>query len=210
MIRILIADDHPVVRRGLKQILSDDADMVVADEASNGQEVLEKSRDGDFNVILLDIAMPSTDVLEVMRHLRKERPELAILILSIYPEEQYALRMFRAGASGYLQKESTPDELIAAIRKVSAGGRYVSNSLAERLASGLEFHTQKLPHENLSDREFTVMYRLVHGKRLKEIADELSLSPKTVSTYRRRILNKMKMKSNYELAGYAREHRLVP
>ena len=210
MIRILIADDHPVVRQGLKGIISDDADMVVAEEAGSGEEVLEKARNGDFNVVLLDITMPDSNVLDTIRQLRNEKPGLAILILSVHPEEQYALRLFRAGVSGYLQKESTPDELLTAIRIVSAGRKYITISFAERLVSNLEAYTGNLPHCALSNREFAVMRLMASGRGPREIADQLSVSPKTVSTYRKRIPQKMRMKSNTELADYARENQLVP
>jgi two-component system invasion response regulator UvrY len=209
MIKILVADDHPVVRHGLRQILSDDADMFVADEASNGEEVLDKIKQDDFNVILLDITMPNTNVLDVIAQLRAQRPELGIVVLSVHPEEQYAARMFKAGASGYLQKESTPDELIAAIRKVNAGRKYISTSLAERLAFDLMTQPAKLQHDMLSNREFTIMCMLASGKRLREIASQLSISPKTVSSYRKRILDKMNMKNNIELNAYARENGLL-
>ena len=209
MIKILVADDHPVVRHGIRQILSDDADMFVADEASNGEEVLDKIKQDDFNVILLDITMPNTNVLDVIAQLRDQRPELGILVLSVHPEEQYAFRIFKAGASGYLQKESTPDELIAAVRKVNAGGKYISNSLAERLAFNLMIQSAGLQHDMLSNREFTIMCMLASGKRLREIASQLSISPKTVSSHRKRILDKMNLKNNIELHAYARENGLL-
>ena len=210
MIRILVADDHPVVRTGLKEILSDDADILVAGEASCGQEVLDQARADDFNVVLLDISMPNTNVLDVIKHLRKEKPGLAILILSVHPEEQYALRLFRAGVSGYLQKESTPDELLTAVRRVAAGRKYITTSFAENLVSNLGAFARKMPHDSLSNREFAVMRSLASGKRPGEIAAEMSLSPKTISTYRNRILRKMNVKSDTELIDYARENQLVP
>jgi len=210
MIRILVADDHPVVRQGLKDIISDATDMVVAEEAASGEEVLEKARNDDFDVVLLDITMPNSNVLDTIKHLRNEKPGLAILILSVHPEEQYALRMFRAGVSGYLQKESTPDELLTAIRQVSAGRKYITTSFAERLVSNLEAYTGNLPHCALSNREFAVMRLVACGKGPGEIASELAISPKTASTYRKRVLHKMRMHSNTELAEYARENQLVP
>ena len=209
MIKILVADDHPVVRHGIRQILSDDADMFVADEASNGEEVLDKIKQDDFNVILLDITMPNTNVLDVIAQLRAQRPELGIVVLSVHPEEQYAVRVFKAGASGYLQKESTPDELIAAVRKVNAGRKYISTSLAERLAFNLMIQSAGLQHDMLSNREFTIMCMLASGKRLREVASQLSISPKTVSSYRKRILDKMNLKNNIELHAYARENGLL-
>lgn len=209
MLRILVADDHPIVRRGLQQIIAETSDMVVADEASNGWEVLSKVRATQYDVVLLDISMPGMHGLDIIRQLKDERPTLPVLILSIHPEEQYAVRAFRAGASGYLTKESAPDELVAAIRKVSMGGKYVSSSLAERLASDLENVHKQLPHKTLSDREYQVMCMIASGKTVTKIAEELSLSPKTISTYRSRILEKMKMKNNAELTYYTVKNRLV-
>jgi len=209
MLRILIADDHPIVRQGLRQIIAEIPDMVVADEASNGDEVLSKARASHYDVVLLDISMPGIHGLDVMRQLKNERPRLPVLILSIHPEEQYAVRALRSGASGYLTKESAPDELITAIRKVSMGGKYVSSSLAERLAYELESIDEQLPHNTLSDREYQIMLFIASGKTVTEIADELSLSIKTISTYRSRILEKMKMKNNAELTYYAIKNHLV-
>jgi len=209
MLKVLIADDHPVVREGLKQIVTETQDMVVAGEANNGQEVLNKIREGDYDVIVLDITMPGRNGMDVLRQLRSERPRLPVLILSIHSEEQYALRALRAGASGYLTKESAPDELVVAIRKVSWGGKYISSSLAEKLAFKLEIGREEAPHETLSDREYQVMCMIASGKTVKEIAQELSLSEKTISTYRSRILEKMKMKNNAELTYYAIKNQLV-
>jgi len=209
MLRLLIADDHPIVRRGLKQIIAETSDMVVADEASNGWEVLSKVRATNYDVVLLDISMPGRSGVDILRELKNERPGLPVLILSIHPEEQYAVRALRAGASGYLTKKSAPDELVAAIRKVSMGGKYVSSSLAEKLASDLESGDEQLLHNNLSDREYQVMLLIASGKTVTEIADELSLSIKTISTYRSRILEKMKIKNNAELTYYAMKNQLV-
>ena len=209
MLKILIADDHPVVRRGLKQIIADTPDMAVVDEATNGWEVLNKVRASDYDVVLLDIAMPGKDGLDVLTQLKYDKPRLPVLMLSMYPEEQFAVRALRAGASGYLTKESAPDELISAIRKVSAGGKYVSSALAEKLALDLQSGGEQPPHETLSDREYRVMCLIASGKTVTEIARELSLSVKTISTYRRRILDKMKMKNNAELTHYAMSRRLV-
>lgn len=209
MVRILVADDHPIVRAGLKQILADTTDMVVADEASNGQEVLDKVWGNDFDVLLLDISMPGRDGLDVLKQLRSARPELAVLVLSIHPEEQYAARVLREGASGYLTKQSAPEELVAAIRKISLGGKYVSSSLAEKLAFDLRIDAEKPLHQALSNREYGIMRMIASGKTVKEIAEQLSLSPKTISTYRSRIVEKMNMKSNAEIARYAIENQLV-
>jgi len=209
MIRILIADDHPVFRQGLKQIIAENPDMVVADEATNGWEVLTKVRTSDYDVVLLDITMPGMDGLDVLTRLKSEKPRLPVLMVSMHPEEQYAVRALRVGASGYVTKESAPDELVVAIRKVSTGGKYVSSSLAERLASVLQENAEKLPHESLSLREYRVLCMIASGKTVSEIAKELSLSVKTISTYRFRILEKMKMKNNAELIHYAINNHLV-
>jgi DNA-binding NarL/FixJ family response regulator len=209
MLRILIADDHAIVRQGLKQIVTETRDMTVVGEASNGQELLNKIKESEYDVVVLDITMPGRNGMDVLRQLRSERPRLPVLMLSIHPEEQYALRALRAGASGYLTKESAPDELVVAIRKVSRGGKYISSSLAEKLASELEVGREQAPHEALSDREYQVMCMIASGKTVMEIAQELSLSEKTISTYRSRILEKMKMKNNAELTYYAIKNQLV-
>lgn len=208
-IRLLIGDDHAVVRKGMKQILAETRDIVVADEAGNGREVLEKVQKDDFDMVLLDISMPGRDGLEVLKELKSLRPKLPVLMLSMYPEEQYAVRSLRSGASGYLTKDSAPDELISAIRKVSSGGKYVSASLAEKLAHKLGADMENPLHEALSDREYQVMCMIASGKAVKEIGEELSLSVKTVSTYRSRILNKMRLKGNAELTRYAIDNKLV-
>lgn len=209
MIKILIADDHAIVREGLKQIIRETSDIVVADEASNGQEVLEKVWKNDYDVVLLDISMPGRSGLDILKQLKSQKPELPVLILTVHPEEQYAVRVLRAGASGYLTKESAPDELIKAIRKVSMGRKYVSSTLAEKLATEVDIISEKPLHQALSDREYEVMCMIASGKTVKEIAEELCLSIKTISTYRSRILEKMKMKSNAELIHYAIQNRLV-
>ena len=209
MLKILIADDHAIVRQGLKQIVTETPDMIVAGEASNGQELLNKIKENDYDVIVLDITMPGRNGMDVLRQLRSERSGLPVLMLSIHPEEQYALRALRAGASGYLTKESAPDELVVAIRKVSRGGKYISSSLAEKLAFELDVGREQAPHETLSDREYQVMCMIASGKAVMEIAQELSLSDKTISTYRSRILEKMKMKNNAELTYYAIKNQLV-
>ncbi|HMK61720.1 MAG TPA: response regulator transcription factor [Dissulfurispiraceae bacterium] len=209
MIKILIADDHTIVREGLKQILMDTNDMVVAAEATNGQEVLDKVWKDEFDVIVLDIAMPGRSGLDILKELKGFKPKLPILVLSMYPEDQYALRVLRAGADGYLTKESAPNDLITAIRKVYEGKKYISSYLAEKLAFGLEADAVKPPHELLSDREYQVMCCIASGKTVKEIAEELSLSVKTISTYRSRILEKMGMKNNAELTHYSIQNHLV-
>ncbi len=209
MIRILVVDDHAIVREGLKQILSDVNGMSVSDEAAGGQEALAKIRSAAFDVILLDISLPGRSGLEILKEIRAEQPKLPVLILSMHAEEQYAIRSLRAGASGYLTKASAPDELIGAIRKVSCGRKYVSAFLAEKLALELDADAQKPPHETLSDREYQVMLMLASGKTVKEIANELCLSVKTISTYRSRLMDKMNMKKNAELTLYAVRNRLV-
>jgi two-component system, NarL family, invasion response regulator UvrY len=209
MLRVLIADDHPVFRRGLKQIIAETSDLVVADEAADGREALLKARTGDYDVVLLDISMPFKNGLDVLSQLKSERPTLSVLMLSMHPEEQYAVRAVRAGASGYLTKESAPEELVAAIRKVSRGGKYVSASLAETLASVLNEDDKRLPHETLANREYQVMLLIASGKSVSEIAQELSLSVKTVSTYRARILEKLRMANNAEIIRYATKNELV-
>ncbi len=209
MIKILIADDHRIVREGLKQILAETQDMVVSAEASNVQEVLNKVASDDYDVLLLDISMPGRSGLDILKQLKSERPRLSVLVLSMYSEEQYALRALRAGASGYMTKESAPDELIEAIRKVSTGRKYISPAVAEKLAVSIESSDERPPQETLSDREFQVMCMIASGKTVKAIADELALSIKTVSTYRARILEKMRMKNNAELTHYAIQNKLV-
>ena len=208
-IRILIADDHPIVRAGFKQVLSETPDLVVADEAGNGQEVLEHLKKKKYDVVLLDISMPGKNGLEILKELKTDYPKLPVLILSIYPEEQYAIRALKAGAAGYLTKASAPHELISAIRKISVGGRYISSSLAEKLANYLDVDMTKSPNETLSDREHQVMRLIASGKTVSEIAKNLNLSVKTISTYRTHILEKMKMKNNAEITLYAVQNKLV-
>lgn len=209
MIKVLVADDHTIVREGLKQILAETSDIVVSGEAANGQEILNKIFKNDYDVVLLDISMPGKSGLDILKDLKSIKPKLPVLILSMHPEEQYAVRVLKSGASGYLTKESAPDELITAIRKVSLGGKYVSSILAEKLAFNLEKDTKKPIHETLSDREFQVMCMISSGKVISEIAEELLLSVKTISTYRARILEKMKMKNNAEITYYAIKNGLV-
>lgn len=212
MIRILIADDHSIVRAALKQLLEDTHDMVVADEASNGGEALDKALENDFDVIVLDISMPGRGGIDVLKQIKAHKHKLPVLVLSMYPEDQYALRVLRAGAAGYLSKESAPDELIKAIRKVSKGMKYVSSHLAEEMAFALEFDnidTDRPIQETLSHREDQVMRMLASGNTVKDISDELTLSIKTISTYRARILEKMRMKSNAELIHFAIKNHLV-
>jgi two-component system invasion response regulator UvrY len=209
MIKILIADDHAIVRRGLKQILEDTSDLMVAGEATSGREVVELIRKEEFDVVVLDISMPGRNGLEVLKDIKSEHRQLPVLVLSMYPEEQYAVRVLKAGAAGYLTKESAPDELIKAIRKVAGGGKYITSSLADRLACELEYDVSQPLYQKLSDREYTVLCLLASGKTITEIAAELSLSPKTISTYRTRILDKLNMKTNAEVMHYAMQQGLV-
>jgi DNA-binding NarL/FixJ family response regulator len=209
MIRILVADDHTIVREGLKQILSDTPDIEVADEAANAKEVITKVSDNDYDLVLLDISFPGRSGVDILKQLKCSKPKLPVLILSMYPEEQYAVRSLRAGASGYLTKESASDELISAIRQVTKGKRYITASLAERLVFELEKDYEDQPHEVLSDREYQVMCLIASGKTVKEIAEALSLSVKTISTHRSRILRKMAMDNNAQLTHYAIKRGLV-
>jgi len=207
--KVIIADDHPVVRQGLRQMLAVESDLTVVGEARNGQEVVDLSRRVPWEVAVLDYNMPGKNGLELIKELRQRYPGRAVLILSMYPEDRYAVRALKAGASGYLTKESAPEELVSAIRKVAGGGRYVTPTLGEKLALELEDNRGKPLHETLSDREYQVMWMIASGKTVRQIADELFLSPNTVSTHRTRILRKKNMKSNAELMHYAIAHHLV-
>jgi len=209
VLRILITDDHAVVRRGLKQVLEEEFDQVVFGEAQNTLEMLHHLQKGDWDVLILDITLPGRSGLEVLGELKLTHPNLPVLVLSMHPEDQYGIRVLKSGASGYMTKESAPDEIVMAIRKVLRGGKYVSTSLAERLAFNLEVNREKPLHEALSDREYEVMLMIASGKILTEIAQKLHLSIKTVSTYRTRILEKMKMQNNAELIRYAIKNQLV-
>ncbi|NWF76114.1 MAG: response regulator transcription factor [Nitrospirae bacterium] len=210
MIKILIADDHTMFREGLKRIIAEYPDLIVSDEARNGNEVIEKIFNNDFDIILLDIAMPGLNGLEVLKQLKKEKPKMPVLIITAHPEEQYAVRVMKAGASGYIMKESAPDELIKAIRKISQGRKYITSSLAEKLAFEIQEDAQKPAHEILSDREYQVLLMIASGKTVSQIGKELFLSVKTVSSYRTRILEKMKMKTNAELTHYVIKNNLLP
>lgn len=209
MIRILVADDHPVVRHGIKQMVTDTPDMRVVAEAATGKEVLDAIEGLACDVILLDLSLPDYNGLDVLKEIKLLKPGIAVLILSMYAENQFAVRALRAGASGYLTKESAPSELVGAVRKVVQGGRYVSPSLAETLANDLTQGTYHAPHEKLSDREYQVLRMLASGKTTGEIAQELSLSVKTVSTYRSRVLDKLGMSTRAELTSYALRHHLA-
>ncbi len=207
--KILLADDHAVVRHGLKQILAEDFKRAAFGEARNAQEALDLVWKENWDVVVLDITMPGRSGLEVLREIKKSKPRLPVLVLSMHPEGQFAVRVLKRGAAGYMTKESAPDDLVGAIKKVLAGGRYVSPSLAEKLATYLASDAQKPAQELLSDREFQVLRLIASGKIVSEIAKDLSLSVKTISTYRTRILEKMGLKNNAELMHYAMQHHLV-
>lgn len=207
-IKILIADDHPLFRQGLKNAFGDTSDIEVVTEVDNSNDILGKVREHNLNLVLLDISMPGKGGLEVLKQLKTEFPKIPVLILSVYPENQYAVRFIKAGASGYLTKESSIDTLLDAVRKVAQGGNYASTDITEKLAFDF-LNIDKPPHELLSDREYQVFSMIATGKSLTEIGNELSLSVKTISTHRTRILEKMKMKKNAELIHYAIQHELI-
>ena len=207
--RILIADDHAVVRKGLRQILADEFKKAEFGEAANAREALERLRKENWDAVVLDITMPGRSGLEALKEIKETKPRLPVLVLSMHPEDQFAVRVLKSGASGYMTKESAPEELVGAVKKMLAGGRYVSAALAEKMASYLAVDTPKPPHERLSDREFVVLRMIASGKTVSQIAQELSLSVKTVSTYRARILEKMDMTSNAELTHYSIKNQLV-
>lgn len=209
MIRLLIADDHPIVREGLKRVVAECPDIRVVAEAVDADEVVAQLKRHDIDIVLLDISMPGPTFLSTMRRLRTERPDLPVLVLSVHPEEHYAVRALKLGAAGYLTKDRSPEELAEAIRRVNSGRKYVTPSLAERLAHELGPDAERVPHEALSGREYEVLRMLAAGKSIKEIASNMTLSPKTVSTYRTRILVKMKLDSNADLIRYALEKQLV-
>lgn len=210
MIRVVIADDHQILRDGLKQLLLAAGDLDVVGEASDGHEVIERIRALDFDVLLLDLSMPGKSGMELIRQVKTERPKLRILVLSMHEEHQYAVRAIRAGASGYLTKESAASQLVAAIRKVAAGGAFISAEVAEHLAHDAMPHAVDRPrHAALSDREFQVFTRLVSGESVTDIAAALHLSAKTISTHKARLMEKLGIDNNAELVRYAVEHRLV-
>ena len=208
MTRILVADDHAVVRRGVLQILEEAPEAFLIDEASSGGEVLRTARERDYDLILLDIALPDINGIEVLNNLQEEHPAVPVLMLSMYPEKQYASRALKAGASGYLTKDSAPAELLTAVRRILEGGKYVTQSLAEELVAELSGEGGE-PHDRLSNREYQVMLLLAEGKTASDIARELSLSVKTISTYRARILDKLGLESTAEIIRYAFRHDLA-
>ncbi|MEQ1772530.1 MAG: response regulator transcription factor [Burkholderiales bacterium] len=209
MTRVLVADDHAIVREGLKLILAKSHDLVVAGEASNGNDVLKMVREQEWDVLVTDMSMPGRNGIELIKLVKEARPKLPVLVLSMYGEEQYAVRAIRAGASGYLNKESASEQLVAAIRKIASGGVHVSAAVAEALFNNVRGGDSTNPHEQLSDREFQVLQLIAGGKSVTDIALALNLSPKTVSTHKTRILEKMHMSNQAELIRYAIEHRLV-
>jgi two-component system, NarL family, invasion response regulator UvrY len=209
MIRILLVDDHAVVRQGLKQMVAESLPHAMFGDAANGEEALRLALTKDWDIVVLDISLPGKSGLEALKELRAAHPRLPVLVLSMHPEEQFAVRALRAGAAGYLTKKTAAKELVAAIKKVLAGGRYVSASLAERLATQAQAGSAKAPHETLSDREHQVFRMLAMGKTVKQIGKELLLSPQTVSTHRTHILEKMGMQSNAELIQYAMQNQIL-
>ncbi|HZW14153.1 MAG TPA: response regulator transcription factor [Noviherbaspirillum sp.] len=209
-IRILIADDHAIVREGLKQILADTRDIVVAGDAENGNDAIKLARGAEAEVLLLDISMPDKSGIEVLKQIKKETPKLAVLVLSMHREDQYAIRSLKAGAAGYLNKQSAPAELVDAIRQVASGRKYISPALAQELANQVGDENREVPpHETLSDREYQTLVMIASGKTVSDIAAELTLSVKTISMYRSRLLQKMKLRHNAELTHYAIKNNLV-
>ena len=209
VIKVLIADDHAIVREGLKQILADTKDIVVAGHAENGNEAIKLSRENRCDVLLLDISMPDRSGIEVLKQVKKESPHIAILMLSMHREDQYAIRSLKAGASGYLNKQSAPAELVNAIRQVASGRKYISAALAQELANQINDNHEIPLHETLSDREYQTLTMIASGKTVSDIAAELALSVKTISMYRSRLLQKMKLRHNAELTHYAIKNHLV-
>lgn len=209
MKKILIVDDHPIVRDGLKQILGDTDDLVVSGEAGNADEAIALVRDSDFDLVVLDITLPGRTGIDLLRDLRRERPTLPVLMLSIHPEDELGIRAVKAGASGFLSKECASDDLVRAIQLIVSGNKYISRALADRLIEEIQRDTNRPPHEQLSDREYEVMSLIATGSSMKEVAAALSLSKSTVSTYRARILDKLNVKSTAEITRYAIHHGLV-
>src|ERR1043166_5198022 len=209
MLNVLIADDHAVVRRGLKQILEETPDIVVSGEATNSREVLQQLNARKWDVLVLDITMPGRSGLDILKEVKQLSPKLPVLVLSMHAEEQFASRVLKAGAAGYLPKESAPEELVNAIRKVCAGGRYISAAQAERLIYLFQPGGDKMPHESLSNREYEVLRLIASGRTVSQIPEEVKLSVKTISTYRTRVLEKMRMQASAELTHYAIKNHLV-
>jgi two-component system, NarL family, invasion response regulator UvrY len=209
MIRVLIADDHEIVRRGIIDIMSDDEEVVVVGQACSVPELLDLAGHCPCDVLILDVSMPGRGGIEALTELKRDHPRLQVLVLSVYAEEQYAIRALRAGAAGYLTKGAAPEELLKAVRRVASGRRYVTEALAERLAGAIQPDAEVPPHEHLSHREYHVLQAIAGGRSVGKIAEELSLSVKTVSTYRTRVLGKMGMRTNADLMRYAIDRHLV-
>ena len=207
--RILIADDHPVVRRGLRDIVANEPDMTVVGEAQNGDEAIEMARKLGWDVAVLDYSMPGCSGADLVKEVKRHHPERPVLVLSVLPEEVHAGQVLKAGGAGYINKASANEDLTSAIRKVVSGGKYVSAAFAERLATELAEGGDKPPHNLLSDREYRVMWLIASGKQINEIAEEMSLSPSTISTYRARILRKLELSNNAALVRYAVKYRLI-
>ncbi len=207
--RVFIVDDHAIVREGLKQILADTPDLVVAGDADVGHEAIKLARQDGYDVLLLDISMPDRNGIEILKQIRKEAPHILVLMLSMHREDQYAIRSLKAGASGYLNKQSAPEELVSAIRGVVVGRKYISDDLAQALANQISGNHPLSPHETLSDREYQTLTMIASGKCVTDIGKELNLSVKTVSMYRARLLQKMKLKNNAELMHYAIKNKLA-
>jgi two-component system, NarL family, invasion response regulator UvrY len=208
-IRVLIADDHAIIRQGLKQILSDTDDLEIAGEADGGIKALQMIRDNTYDVVLMDVSMPDRNGIDSLKLIRKECPRLPVLMLSMHPEEQYAIRALRAGAAGYLSKQGAPEQLVTAIRQVASGKKFVSAAVAEELANSIGEDHERPLHEKLSDREYQTLCMIASGKTLTQIGEELNLSVKTISVYRARLLEKMKLRNNAELTHYGLKHGLV-
>lgn len=209
LMNILIADDFPLFRRGVKDLLTDGLETVTVEECGSAHELLELARKKKWDMVILDITMPGSTGTDTLKQLKAECPKLPVLVLSMHPEDQYAVRMFKAGADGYLTKASAPEELVEAVKKLLAGGQYVSRLMAEKLALTIKVGTVAVPHEQLSDREYEVMCLIASGKTVSEIAETMHLGVTTISTYRARILEKMNLKNNAELTRYALERKLV-
>ena len=209
MLRILIADDHAIIRKGLKQILLEEYPSATIEEVNDAEAVINKTITNEWDILICDLSMPGRSGLDVLQHVKQNLLKLPVLILSIHPEEQYAIRALRAGAAGYLSKDAATDELVKAVQRILQGRKYISSSLAEIMASELDQDTSKPPHELLSDREFHVFKLIADGKSVSEIAEQLSLSITTVSTYRSRILEKMEIKTNADMTRYALENKII-
>ncbi len=209
MIKVLVVDDHALIRKGLKQILDDTDDLRVTGEAETGMQAIKMARKNAYDLVLLDIGMPDKHGIDVLKQLKLDQPQLQVLILSMHPDDQYAMRSLRAGAAGYLNKQSAPAQLVSAIRQVASGKKYISNELAEQLANDLTHDHQELPHKTLSNREYQTLCLMASGKSLSEMADIMSLSAKTVSVYRSRMLEKMNLRNNAEAIRYALNHHLI-